>query len=148
MKRHNKLEVMPREDPSSQSQKAPKSAFETVEAKRECLILEHMRQVHLIAGRFHRKIAGTVSLDDLVSAGTLGLIAAIDNFHESFGVKLCTYAEHKIRGAILDSLRSSDWTGPRAGAAKKPKKWMQPYRIWNCGCIAAQPSRRWPPTGP
>jgi RNA polymerase sigma factor for flagellar operon FliA len=120
MKRHNKLEVMPRKDPSSQSQKAPKSAFETVEAKRECLILEHMRQVHLIAGRFHRKIAGTVSLDDLVSAGTLGLIAAIDNFHESFGVKLCTYAEHKIRGAILDSLRSSDWAS--RGRRQKAKE--------------------------
>jgi RNA polymerase sigma factor for flagellar operon FliA len=120
MKRRDKLEVMPTEDPSFQSPTALKSAFEAVEARRERLILEQMRQVHLIAGRFHRKIAGTVSLDDLVSTGTLGLIAAVDNFHESFGVKLCTYAEHKIRGAILDSLRSSDWVS--RGRRQKAKE--------------------------
>jgi RNA polymerase sigma factor for flagellar operon FliA len=48
-------------------------------------------------------------LEDLVSTGVLGLIAAIDNFDPSHNVKLKTYAEYKIRGAILDSLRSLDW---------------------------------------
>ncbi len=48
-------------------------------------------------------------LDDLVSAGVLGLIEAVDKFDASLNVKLKTYAEHKIRGAILDSLRSLDW---------------------------------------
>ena len=44
-----------------------------------------------------------------MSAGVVGLITAVDNFDESQGVKLKTYAEYKIRGAILDSLRGLDW---------------------------------------
>jgi RNA polymerase sigma factor for flagellar operon FliA len=50
-----------------------------------------------------------VSLDDLISTGIVGLIAAIDNFDKDHKVKLKTYAEYKIRGAILDSLRGLDW---------------------------------------
>jgi RNA polymerase sigma factor FliA len=49
----------------------------------------------------------------LISAGTIGLIAAIDRFDPSQNVKLKTYAEYKIRGAILDSLRSLDWAPRR-----------------------------------
>ncbi len=48
-------------------------------------------------------------MDDLVSAGVVGLISAIDRFDPTHGVKLKTYAEYKIRGAIIDSLRSMDW---------------------------------------
>lgn len=48
-------------------------------------------------------------MDDLISSGTIGLIAAIDNFDPSVNVKLKTYAEYRIRGAILDSLRELDW---------------------------------------
>jgi RNA polymerase sigma factor for flagellar operon FliA len=83
--------------------------LESAEARRERLILEQLPQVHLIARRLHERVPDNVCLDDLVSAGILGLIAAIDNFQESFGVKLNTYAEYKIRGAILDSLRGLDW---------------------------------------
>jgi RNA polymerase sigma factor for flagellar operon FliA len=50
-----------------------------------------------------------VSLDDLVSTGVVGLINAIDRFDAGQNVKLKTYAEYKIRGAILDSLRGLDW---------------------------------------
>jgi RNA polymerase sigma factor for flagellar operon FliA len=50
-----------------------------------------------------------VSLEDLISTGTVGLISAIDRFDSSHNVKLKTYAEYKIRGAILDSLRGLDW---------------------------------------
>jgi RNA polymerase sigma factor for flagellar operon FliA len=50
-----------------------------------------------------------VSLDDLISTGIVGLISAIDRFDSSHNVKLKTYAEYKIRGAILDSLRGLDW---------------------------------------
>lgn len=76
---------------------------------RERLILDHMRQVKLIARRIHARLPGNVSLDDLVSAGILGLIAAVDRFDTSRDVTLRTYAEHKIKGAILDSLRQLDW---------------------------------------
>ena len=77
--------------------------------EREKLILDHLQQVKLIASRIHDKLLESVILDDLVSAGVLGLIEAVDKFDASLNVKLKTYAEHKIRGAILDSLRSLDW---------------------------------------
>jgi RNA polymerase sigma factor for flagellar operon FliA len=77
--------------------------------EREQLILEHMPQVRLIARRIHDRLPETVSLEDLVSTGVVGLISAIDRYDPSHGVKLKTYAEYKIRGAILDSLRGLDW---------------------------------------
>ena len=82
---------------------------EQSEEERERLILEHLPQVNLIARRIHETLPGNVSLDDLVSSGVVGLIMAIDNFDPAQAVKLKTYAEYKIRGAILDSLRGMDW---------------------------------------
>jgi RNA polymerase sigma factor for flagellar operon FliA len=79
------------------------------EEERQRLILENLPQVRLIARRIQGRLPENVSLEDLVSTGVLGLIAAIDNFDPSHNVKLKTYAEYKIRGAILDSLRSLDW---------------------------------------
>jgi RNA polymerase sigma factor for flagellar operon FliA len=76
---------------------------------REQLILEHLPQVKLIARRIHERLPVSVSLDDLISTGVVGLIAAIDRYDISHDVKLKTYAEYKIRGAILDSLRGLDW---------------------------------------
>src|SRR5579862_5562067 len=78
-------------------------------AERERLILEHLPQVRLIARRIHERLPESVSLEDLISTGTIGLIAAIDRFDPAHNVKLKTYAEYKIRGAILDSLRGLDW---------------------------------------
>ncbi|MGH9559130.1 MAG: sigma-70 family RNA polymerase sigma factor, partial [Bryobacteraceae bacterium] len=77
--------------------------------EREQLILEHLPQVRLIARRIHDRLPETVAMDDLVSTGIIGLISAIDRFDPSQNVKLKTYAEYKIRGAILDSLRGLDW---------------------------------------
>ena len=71
---------------------------------REQLILAHLSQVHYIASRIHERLPQHIALDDLVSAGVLGLISAIDNFDGSRNVKLRTYAEHKIRGYILNSI--------------------------------------------
>src|SRR3981081_3070211 len=84
-------------------------ATETAAEERERLILEHLPQVRLIARRIHERLPESVTLEDLVSTGTLGLIAAIDRFDPAHNVKLKTYAEYKIRGAILDSLRGLDW---------------------------------------
>jgi RNA polymerase sigma factor FliA len=77
--------------------------------EREQLILEHLPQVRLIARRIHERLPESVNIEDLVSTGVLGLIAAIDRFDVRHNVKLKTYAEYKIRGAILDSLRGLDW---------------------------------------
>ena len=82
---------------------------EAAAEERERLILEHLPQVRLIARRIHERLPENVSLEDLVSAGIVGLIAAVDQYDSSHNVKLKTYAEHKIRGAILDSLRGLDW---------------------------------------
>ena len=77
--------------------------------ERERLILQHLPQVRLIARRIQERLPESISLEDLISTGVIGLIAAIDNFDPSHNVKLKTYAEYKIRGAILDSLRGLDW---------------------------------------
>lgn len=82
---------------------------EEAEGERHRLILEHLPQVRLIARRIRERLPDNVNLDDLVSAGTVGLIAAVDRFDPSRNIKLKTYAEHKIRGAILDFLRRLDW---------------------------------------
>jgi RNA polymerase sigma factor for flagellar operon FliA len=85
------------------------TTHETSSEERERLILEHLPQVRLIARRIHERLPDNVSLEDLISAGVVGLIAAIDHFDPRHNVKLKTYAEYKIRGAILDSLRGLDW---------------------------------------
>jgi len=101
-------------------------------AEREQLILEHLPQVRLIARRIHERLPDSVALEDLVSTGVLGLIAAIDNFEPAQNVKLRTYAEYKIRGAILDSLRGLDWASRdrrrkakqiEAGMAAAEQRW-------------------------
>jgi RNA polymerase sigma factor for flagellar operon FliA len=87
-------------------------AYQTTETPaeaRERLILEHLPQVRLIARRIHDRLPESVSLDDLISTGIVGLISAIDRYDPAHNVKLKTYAEYKIRGAILDGLRGLDW---------------------------------------
>ena len=79
------------------------------DTERERLILEHLPQVRLIARRIQERLPENISLEDLVSTGVIGLISAIDHFDPRHKVKLKTYAEYKIRGAILDSLRGLDW---------------------------------------
>lgn len=77
--------------------------------RRERLVIEHLPQVRIIAGRIHDRLPDHISLEDLVSTGIIGLLNAIDNFDPSFNVQLKTYAEHRIHGAIMDSLRELDW---------------------------------------
>jgi RNA polymerase sigma factor for flagellar operon FliA len=88
--------------------------YEPVQAtdERERLILEHLSNVRWIAVRIHERLGGSVSLDDLISAGVIGLINAVDSFNPEFNTKLKTYAEHRIRGAILDSIRGLDGIPP------------------------------------
>ena len=75
---------------------------------RDQLILDHMLQVRLIAAGIHRRCPHFVELDDLMSAGTIGLIQAIDRYDPDRGFKIKTLAEHRIRGAMLDYLRKID----------------------------------------
>src|ERR1043166_319476 len=97
-------------------------AEEIATDERERLILEHLPQVRLIARRIQERLPDNISLEDLISTGVLGLISAIDHFDPAHQVKLKTYAEYKIRGAILDSLRGLDWA-PRQ--KRRPAKQIE-----------------------
>jgi RNA polymerase sigma factor for flagellar operon FliA len=94
--------------------------------EREHLILEHLPQIKYIAQRIAVKLPPQVELNDLISAGVLGLLDAIEKFDPSREVKFKTYAELRIKGAILDSLRSLDWA-PRS-LRKKSKDLEKVYK--------------------
>ncbi len=78
------------------------------ELAREQLLAKHLPLVHHIARKVLAALPGQAGLGDLVSAGTLGLINAIDSFDEARGLAFSTYAAPRIRGAILDDLRRWD----------------------------------------
>jgi RNA polymerase sigma factor for flagellar operon FliA len=75
---------------------------------REKSIIEYAYLVKHIASRFAMRLPSSVIFDELVSAGSLGLIDAVDKFDPSVNVTLKTYAQYRIKGAILDELRSMD----------------------------------------
>lgn len=80
---------------------------------RDDLIAEHVSLVKYIASRVSAKLPPSIDSDDLVGAGMLGLIDAAEKFDPGRGIRFRTYAERRIRGAILDHLRSLDWA-PRS----------------------------------
>ncbi|MDH5588455.1 MAG: FliA/WhiG family RNA polymerase sigma factor [Gemmatimonadota bacterium] len=75
---------------------------------RDQLMLKHLRLVHHVARQVIRSSRVDAEFDDLVSAGTIGLMNAIDNFDTSRGLAFSTFAAPRIRGAILDDLRRRD----------------------------------------
>jgi RNA polymerase sigma factor for flagellar operon FliA len=82
------------------------------------LLMEHYRDlVKYCAERLHSKLPDKVELDDLISAGIFGLMDAIEAFDPTRGVKFETYCAPRIRGSILDELRSMDWV-PRLVRAR------------------------------
>lgn len=76
---------------------------------RRQLVDLHARIVKYVAGRMAIGLPHYVEFNDLISAGLLGLLQAVDNFDPERGIKFETYAIPRIRGAILDELRSQDW---------------------------------------
>ena len=85
--------------------------------ERNDLIVEYAPLVKFVANRIAMRVPPSVSLDDLISAGIMGLLDAVDRFDPSRQVQFKTYAEFRIRGAILDELRSMDWV-PRSTRKK------------------------------
>lgn len=81
--------------------------------KRDELIIAYTPLIKYIASRLASRLPAQVAFDDLVSSGIIGLIDAIDKFDLSKNVQFKTYAEFRIRGAMLDELRSLDWV-PRS----------------------------------
>jgi RNA polymerase sigma factor FliA len=94
-------------------EKSAQATLELNEPQREQLLLDHLPQVQYIARRIHDRLPPQVLLEDLVHAGILGLMDAVRKYDPSKNVQLKHYAEFRIRGAILDSLRQVDWS-PRA----------------------------------
>jgi len=78
-------------------------------SKRERLIMEYAPLVKYIANRIAMRLPPHIDVNDLINAGIIGLIDAIEKFDPSKEVKFKTYAEIRIKGAILDELRSMDW---------------------------------------
>lgn len=76
------------------------------------LLTEHLVSVRFIARKLHQTLPRHVELDDLISAGTVGLMEACNRFDARRHVQFKSYAQFRIRGAILDWLRTLDW-GPR-----------------------------------
>ncbi|MBU0509505.1 FliA/WhiG family RNA polymerase sigma factor [bacterium] len=80
---------------------------------REQLLVQYLPLVRRVAGRMVGTMPRSVRLDDLVSAGVVGLLSSFDNFDPSLGIKFETFAMNRIRGAMVDSLRELDWV-PRS----------------------------------
>ena len=76
---------------------------------RDRIVLEHLPLVKAIAIRVHENLPVHVDLDDLTHAGVLGLFDAVTKFDAEKNVAFHAYAKHRIKGAILDSLRQLDW---------------------------------------
>lgn len=79
-------------------------------AEREQLLVEHLPTVRYLARRIHERLPQHVELDDLISAGMVGLIDAFSKFDHGKKVQFKSYAQFRVRGAILDSLRTLDWS--------------------------------------
>lgn len=89
-------------------------------ADKNFLLTEHMPLVKRLAHQMKAKLPPSVEVDDLVQAGMMGLLDAINRYEENHGAQFETYAVLRIRGAMLDELRSSDWM-PRSTRANMRK---------------------------
>jgi RNA polymerase sigma factor for flagellar operon FliA len=76
---------------------------------RNALVMQELSQVYYIASRIRERLPQHVELEDLVNAGVIGLLEAINHYDSSKNPNFSGFAKFRIRGAILDSLRESDW---------------------------------------
>ena len=80
---------------------------------REAVIKEYAPMIKYVAIRIAKRLPSHIEVDDLISVGVLGLIDAVEKYDAYRGAKFKTYAEFRVRGAILDELRAIDWV-PRS----------------------------------
>lgn len=92
---------------------------------RDQLIMDYAPLIRFVAQRIAARLPSNIDIDDLISAGVIGLMDAIEKYDPSRDNKFKTYAEFRIRGAILDELRSQDWV-PRS-VREKAKKIERTY---------------------
>lgn len=87
--------------------------IEITTENREQVIIQYSPMIKYVANRIAMRLPPHIEVDDLISVGVLGLMDAITKYDSSRGAKFKTYAEFRVRGAILDELRSMDWV-PRS----------------------------------
>ena len=87
---------------------------------RDQLIMDYAPLIRFVAQRISARLPSNIEIDDLISSGVIGLMDAIEKYDPSRDNKFKTYAEFRIRGAILDELRSQDWV-PRSIRDKAKK---------------------------
>jgi RNA polymerase sigma factor for flagellar operon FliA len=98
-------------EPEASADSIPDTPFNQMDAaQREQILIEHLPVVRYIARRMHEHLPAHVEMDDLVSAGMVGLADAFNKFDATKKVQFRSYAQFRIRGAILDSLRTLDWS--------------------------------------
>ena len=97
---------------------------------KEKLIIKYISLVKYVAGRMMISLPPSVELDDLESAGIMGLLDAIDRYDPKFGVKFESYAIPRVKGAILDELRKLDWV-PRSVRSKTRELEKAIYKLEN-----------------
>jgi RNA polymerase sigma factor for flagellar operon FliA len=86
------------------------AAAPVLTAEQERVLLDHLPIVRFLARRIHERLPQHVDIEDLVSAGVVGLMDAFAKFDPAKRVQFRSYAQFRIRGAILDSLRTLDWS--------------------------------------
>lgn len=77
--------------------------------QKDVLLDQHAILVKKLAYQLKAKLPPSVELDDLIQAGMMGLLDAVNRYEDTHGAQFETYAAQRIRGAMLDELRSSDW---------------------------------------
>src|SRR5947209_10989278 len=87
--------------------------YKVSKSMRDRIVLEHLPLVKAIAVRVHENLPVHVDVDELFHAGVLGLFDAAVKYNPDKKVIFAAYAKHRIKGAILDSLRQMDWHKPR-----------------------------------
>ncbi len=102
MSKHSALMKKYKEEPRKVTQK-----------EKDALIMEYSPLIKFVAQKISSRLPSNIELDDLISAGVIGLMDAIEKYDPSRDNKFKTYAEFRIRGAILDELRAQDWV-PRS----------------------------------
>jgi RNA polymerase sigma factor for flagellar operon FliA len=98
---------------SAQTSQLVKEDFSPVNSTRDQLVLEYAPLIKYIAQKIAARLPANIELDDLISSGVIGLMDAMEKYDASRDNKFKTYAEFRIRGAILDELRAQDWV-PRS----------------------------------
>lgn len=81
---------------------------DSASGSRDAFLTQHIGLVHHVARQLANRLSTQADLDELVSAGSMGLIQAVDSFDRKRGLSFSTYAVPRIRGAILDELRKQD----------------------------------------